>query len=189
MPKLPKKTQGAVSKSEAAKPNSGFDLIPRGKYVGTLTAVTEEDTDFGVRWVAEFSTLTHPVTGEVYPGRQWYNMPLPQDKKQVPDDYEPRQRRGQKRQSKAESWAELQDYRVSVLKAFYDALGYTEDTDTDEMVDDEAKALISINITTAKSGARKGDKFNRVGGVEAVPEDLEIPDPEDSEDEDDDSEF
>lgn len=186
MPKLAKKTQSAVSKSEAAKSNAGYDLIPRGKYIATLTAVTEEDTDFGPRWVAEFSEITNPVTGDVMPGRQWFNMPLPQDPKKVPADYEPRPRRGEKR-TKAEAWAELQEFRTSVLKAFFDAMGYTEDTDTDEMVDDEAKAQIAIIQETAKSGNRKGDRFNRVKGVEPVPEDLEIPDPE--ENEEDEGEF
>lgn len=188
MPRLAKKTQSAVSKSEAAKIGS-YDLIPRGKYVATLTAVTEEDTDFGPRWVAEWSDIT-ATTGDRYPGRQWYNMPLPQDKKKVPEDYEPRPRRGQAKQTKAESWADLQDFRASVLKAFFDAMGYTEDTDTDEMVDEEAKGLITIVQETAKSGNRKGEKFNRVKGVESVPDDLEIPDePEDDEEDDDDSEF
>ncbi len=181
MAKLAKKTQSAVSKSEAAKPQGGYDLIPRGKYVATLTAVTEEDTAFGPRWVAEFSDITNPVTGDVQPGRQWYNMPLPQDPKKVPSDYEPRARRGQPKQSKAEAWESAQEYRTSVLKAFFDAMGYTEDTDTDEMVDDEAKGLITIVQETAKSGNRKGERFNRVKGVEPVPEDMEIPDPEDAE--------
>lgn len=186
MPKLAKKTQSAVSKSEAAKPSGGYDLIPRGKYVATLSAVTEEDTDFGPRWVAEFSEITNPVTGDAQPGRQWYNMPLPQDPKKMPSDYEPRARRGEKR-TKAEAWAEMQEYRTSVLKAFFDAMGYTEDTDTDEMVDDEAKGLITIVQETAKSGNRKGERFNRVKGVEPVPDDMDIPNPEEADDED--SEF
>jgi hypothetical protein len=184
MPKLAKKTQSAVKKAEAAKPSS-YELLPRGKYVGTLAAVTEEDTDFGPRWVAEFSELTHVVSGESYPGRQWYNMPLPQDPDKVPDDFEPRQRRGQKR-SKKEAWAEMQDFRVSVLKSFFESMGYTEDTDTDEMVEEEAKAILTVVQEAAKSGARKGEKFNRVKGLEALPADFELPEPsEDDDDEDD----
>ena len=182
MPKLAGKMQKDVKGAEAAKPSGNFELIPRGKYVATLTAVTEEDSDFGVRWVAEFSEITHPTTGDKQPGRQWFNIPMPQDVKDVPDDYEPQQRRGQKKQTKAEAWASLQEYRVSTLKAFFDAMGYTEDTDTDEMVDDGAKALITISQRTAKQGARKGDRFNFVGGLEPIPEDLEIPESDDSED-------
>lgn len=184
MPKLAKKI---AKKAEQATANHGstgsFELLPRGKYYATLTAVTEQENNFNEEeWSAEFSELVHIATGKAYSGRQWLRLAMPQDPDAVPDDYEPRD----KKKSKAEAWAALQEDRYARLKAFFESLGYTADSDTDEMVEDEAKGILNVGVRTINSGARKGEKVNAVYGIEPVPDDFDPESLESDEDSDDD---
>jgi hypothetical protein len=184
MPKLAKKIAKKAEQATANHGNSGsFEPLPRGKYHATLTAVTEDQDNFGNDiWTAEFSDLQHISTGKKYGGRQWLRLQMPQDADEVPSDYEPRD----KKKSKKEAWADLQEDRYARLKAFFESLGYTADSDTDEMVDDEAKAILNIGIATIQSGERKGEKTNRIYGIEPVPEDFDPESLESDEDNDDD---
>ncbi len=174
MPKLNKKQQKAVSNADAQHGGGGFELIPAGKYLATLTAVTDGTDNFGNdRWEAEFSTITSTKDGKVYPGRQWMNLEVPQDPEAVPSDYKPRD---PKKGSSAEQWAHLQTVRNGRIRAFFESFGYTVDTDTDEMVEEEAKALITIGQRTRQQGDRKGERFNLITGIDEVPEDLDVDD-------------
>lgn len=174
MPKLDKKTQKKVGKAEAAVPrNTAFTPIKPGKYAARLTGVSEDETPWGdTQWTAEFSEI-HSLKGEKQPGRQWYRLSMPQDPDEVPESWTPRKRNGEKR-SKKEMWKDQQEYRESALKAFFDAAGYTPDSDTDEMVEDGAVMLITIRVETAQSGSKKGERVNRVTGVEPLPEGVDF---------------
>lgn len=170
MPKLNKKMTKQVKEAEIRDPGSGsFEPIPAGKYLATLVGVEERDNAFGEKsWSAEFTDLINIRTGETAPGRQWFNMDLPNET--MPDDYEPRKvKKGQTRQ---EAWDALQQVRASQIHAFFEALGYEVDSDTDEMIDE--KAILVVGIRTIQSGTRKGERTNFVRGILAVPDDLDI---------------
>ena len=176
MPKLDKKTQKRVEKAEPIV-GGNFEPLPVGKYVGTLSKVEAQATNAGgSMWVAEFTDL-HSLDGTTYPGRQWYNLNLP-DYGEMPADYRPK--RGTK--SPEEAWEIAQSLAEGRLKAFFEAFGYTVDSDTDEMIGE--RCLVHVGRRTIQQGPRKGEITNQVNGVEALPDDL---DPEDfSSDEDDD---
>lgn len=150
MPKLSAKHRKAVKKAEAV--SSEFQPLVPGKYVAELSGVEAKMSGNGnPMWVAEFVEI-HNLDGEKQPGRQWYNLNLPTTD-EPPADYE----KGE------EKWLQYQRLCEGRLKAFFEAFGYTEDSDTDEMIGD--RVVLQIGVRTIQNGARAGEKTNSVNGV------------------------
>lgn len=155
MPKLAAKVRKQVEKAEAV--SGGFEPLTPGKYVAELSDVEARTSNAGApMWVAEFTEI-HDLDGERQPGRQWYNLMLPQDK--MPEDYQPKS--GKK--SPEEAWEAYQNLSKGRLKAFFEAFGYTVDSDTDEMIGE--RCVIQVGVRTIQSGARAGEQTNQVNGV------------------------
>lgn len=155
MAKLNAKDRKKVAKAEA---NSGeFQPYPPGKYIGALSEVEVKTSGNGnPMWNVTFTDIT-TLDGESMPGRQWYTLMLPQDK--MPEGYTPRN----SKKSPEDAWATYQDLTAGRIKAFFEAFGYSEDSDTDEMIGD--KVILQIGIETIQQGAKKGQKTNRVNAV------------------------
>lgn len=167
MPKLEKKLAKQVEKTA---PTHGFALLTPGKYFGTLAAVTvETDRNDTTVWACEFKDLFQVESREPASGRQWLRISHPND--DVPEGKDPKK------------WATAQELNAGRLAAFFEAFGYTPDSDTDEMIGE--KAILTIGIRTIQQGARTGEKVNDVKDIEAIPEDEEAPEAEDSGSDDD----
>lgn len=150
MPKLAAKDRKKVAKAEAV--SGGFEPLKPGKYIAELTEVEAKKSAAGnPMWVAEFQSIT-TLDGDEKPGRQWYNLNLPTSDT-PPDGYE----KGE------EKWAQYQGLCAGRIKAFFEAFGYTEDSDTDEMIGD--RVVLQIGIRTIQNGDRKGESTNTVNGV------------------------
>lgn len=150
MPKLAAKDRKKVDAAEAS--SGGFEPIKPGKYRATLSGVESKTSSNGnPMWTAEFTDIT-ALDGTKQPGRQWMNMMLPTSDT-PPDNYT----------KGAEKWAQYQALCAGRIKAFYEAFGYTVDSDTDEMVGEDA--IIQIGIRTIQNGARAGEKTNEVNGI------------------------
>lgn len=150
MPKLAAKDRKKVEKAE---PVSGeFKPLKPGKYVAELAAVEAKASGAGnPMWVAEFQEI-HNLEGEKQPGRQWYNLNLPTTV-DMPEGYT----KGQ------EKWETYQALCAGRLKSFFEAFGYTTDSDTDEMIGD--RVVIILGIRTIQNGERAGEQTNSVNGV------------------------
>lgn len=150
MPKLNAKLKKKVEKAEAV--TGEFEPLKAGKYIGTLSEVEAKNSAAGnPMWVAEFTDLEN-LDGDTQPGRQWYNLNLPTSDT-PPDYYE----KGE------EKWVQYQRMCEGRLKAFFEAFGYTVDTDTDEMVGEQC--VLIIGVRTIKTGERAGERTNSVNGV------------------------
>ncbi len=155
MPKLAAKVAKKVAKAEAS--SGEFQPLPPGKYLATLTEVEAKKSNAGApMWVAEFEDITNS-DDEVQPGRQWYNLMLPQDK--MPEDYKPKR----SKKSPEEAWESYQELCHGRLKAFFEAFGYSTDSDTDEFIGEQC--VLQIGIRTIQNGARAGEKTNSVNAV------------------------
>lgn len=153
MPKLSARDRKKVEKSEAV--GGGFEPLKPGKYVATLSGVEAKKSAAGnPMWVAEFDNI-HNLDGEKQPGRQWYNLNLPTTDT-PPDGYE----------KGAEKWAQYQALCAGRIKAFFEAFGFTEDSDTDEMIGEQI--VLQIGVRTIQNGARVGEATNSVNGVAAL---------------------
>lgn len=158
MPKLAAKDRKKVEKAEAA--TGEFALIPPGKYVAELMEVEARTSAAGnPLWVAVFTKITGQ-DGTEYPGRQWFNINLPISD-QRPDGWKPGPRNREQDPDKA--WASYQAFVAANVRAFFDAFGYTPDSDTDEMVGE--RAVIRIGQRTIQSGNRAGEESNQVTAV------------------------
>jgi len=165
MPKLSKKLTKSVAKAEALQ---GFSLIEPGKYFAKLKDVEVRETNAGgTMWVAVWHDIRHVKTGKKVPGQQWQNLNLPMDT--MPEGYT----KGE------EKFKQAQDISAGRLKAFFEALGYEVDSDTDEMIGEVA--VIQIAVRTISSGSRQGEKANEVNGVESAEEFGDIPESDDDE--------
>lgn len=162
MPKLAAAVRKKVEKAEAIK--GGFEVLKPGKYVAELSAVEAKESGNGnPMWAIEFTEI-HDLDGERYPGRQFYNLNLPQAK--MPEGYT-----GKGKGSPEENWANYQRMCEGRLKGFFEAFGYSVDSDTDEMIGE--RALLTIGVRTINNGPRTGERANSVNGVEPVPDDFE----------------
>jgi hypothetical protein len=158
MPKLNKKMAAAA---EAAEISTGdFPLLDPGYYYVQLAEVEVKDGNFAPRWSAVLSNIHHAETLAEIPGRQWYNINVPGDGP-APANYT----KGDK------TWANFQAMSLSQLHGFFEAFGYSTDSDTDEMVGEWAKAKVVIK--TIDGGARKGEKTNEVRSLVPVEEDFD----------------
>ena len=158
MPKLAAKDRKKVEKAEAA--TSEFPLIPPGKYMAELTGVEARTSNAGnPMWVAEFRSITG-ADGTTYPGRQWLIINLVTSDER-PDGWKP----GPKNriQDPDEAWVSYQQFLASQIKSFFEAFGFTPDSDTDEMIGE--RAIIQIGQRTIQSGTRAGEQANQVNGI------------------------
>lgn len=139
-------------KVKAAKAVSGsFEPLKPGKYFADLREVEPKVSGNGnAYWNIQFENIRN-MGGEKQPGRQFYTLMLPID--EMPEDYE----KGE------EKWEQYQSLTEGRIKAFFEAFGYTVDSDTDEMIGDTA--IIQVGIETIQRGARAGEKTNRVNAV------------------------
>lgn len=150
MPKLAAKDRKKVEKAEAV--TGEFPVWPAGKYIAELTEVEAKASAAGnPMWVAEFQNFTNSE-GEVMPGRQWYNLNLPTSDT-PPDGYE----KGE------EKWLQYQGLCSGRIKAFFEAFGYTVDSDTDEMIGD--RVVVQIGIRTIQKGEKAGQQTNTINAV------------------------
>lgn len=150
MPKLAAKDRKKVEKAEAT--SGEFKPLKPGKYVAELSAVEAKNSSAGnPMWVAEFQEI-HDLDGEKQPGRQWYNLNLPTTV-DPPEGYT----------KGAEKWAQYQGLCAGRIKSFFEAFGYTVDSDTDEMIGD--RVVIILGIRTIQNGERAGQQTNSVNGV------------------------
>jgi len=157
MPKLNAAAAKAVEQTEAVH-GGGFELLKPGKYLGQLTEVSvrENPDKYGAaQWSAEFQNLHSIETREPVSGRQWLNLTMPLGKK-APANYE----------NGAEKWEKYQAMVKGRLAAFFEAFGYTPDSDTDEMLLEWA--VITVGVQTIQQGPKQGEKRNVVNDIESL---------------------
>lgn len=172
MPKLAKKHQKAAAAADI--PGGGFTLLEPGKYIARLSKVEAKTSQAGNPvWNAEFDEITG-LDGESYPGRQWLNLNLPIDT--MPDTYRP----DDDEATRVKKWDSYQALSAGRLHGFFEAFGFTVDSDTDEMIGE--KALLTIGIGTIQRGPKAGDETNQVNHIEPLGD-------VDASDDDDDDEF
>lgn len=163
MAKLNKKMAKAIDATEASTGGS-FELLPNGKYLTQLLEVEVQThpnfPDHVVVWNASFTNLRTFKDGKKYPGRQWLRLNVIVDET-MPANY----------QKEEKKWQQFVSISNGSLKAFFENMGYSTDSDTDEMIDEPA--LLNIATRTMQSGARAGEKANEVKGVIALPEDFD----------------
>lgn len=169
MPKLDKKTAGTVEKEDAVH-GGDFAPIKPGKYLARLSEVEVQD-DLNkydaAQWSAEFDNLRSlEDLDEPVPGRQWLRLTLP-----TSNTPHPAYEKG------PTQWEKYQKMLRGRLKAFFEAFGYTSDSDTDEMIGEWA--VITVAIETAQAGKREGQPVNVVKDITEVPEDIDIPEIDD----------
>jgi hypothetical protein len=156
MPKLAAKDRKKVEKAEAT--TGGFEPIKPGKYIAELHEVEAKVSNNGnPMWVAEFHEI-HDLDGEKVPGRQWYQMMLPTTDT-PPDGYTP----GGKEKDPAKAWKMYQDLCSGRIKAFFEAFGYTPDSDTDEMIGE--RVVLQIAVRTIQNGPKAGEQGNEVKNI------------------------
>lgn len=150
MPKLDKTMLKAVESAEVT--TGEFSLIEPGRYFATLAKVEVRDANYGgTQWSCEFHDITD-INGQKQPGRQWLNLNLPVAGA-MPATYT----------NGEDKWQKFQAVSAARLKQFFEAFGYTTDSDTEEMIGEQA--VIEIEIRTIQSGPRRGEQVN---GVKAV---------------------
>lgn len=150
---MPKLDATLLKVVETADTSAGeFTLIEPGRYFATLQKVEVLDANYGgSRWSAEFGEITS-VEGKRLPGRQWYNLNLPVAG-EMPATYG----------NGEDKWQKFQAVSASKMKQFFEAFGYTSDSDTDEMIGE--KAVIEIEIRTIQNGPRRGESVNGIKNV------------------------
>ncbi|ALY09449.1 hypothetical protein FDH59_gp46 [Arthrobacter phage Joann] len=158
MPKLPKKAAAAVETAEAV--SGDFPLLDPGYYYCQLHSVEVQDGNYAPQWNATFENLHKKATLEKVSGKQFHRMNVVTEEK-APANYT----NGDKK------WAGFLSMSQGQLKSFFEAFGYTPDSDTDEMIGEWV--TIKVGIETIQGGARKGEKTNRVKALEAVPDDFD----------------
>lgn len=153
MPKLAAKDRKKVQKAEAV--GGGFEPLKPGKYVAELSNVEAKNSAAGnPMWVAEFTEI-HNLDGEKQPGRQWYNLNLPTTN-EPPEGYT----------KGAEKWEQYQNLCAGRIKAFFEAFGFTVDSDTDELIGE--RVVLQIGVRTIQNGDRAGEQTNSVNGVQPL---------------------
>lgn len=157
MPKLPKKE--AKRTSEAEEVRDGFEPLPAGKYIATLSAVEDKiaQSSGAPMWGIEMEDL-YDLEGNEQPGRQFSNLTLPGDD-EMPDDYTGNPR---SKKSLEDQWTSRNDFLRSKIKQFFTAFGFTTDSDTDEMIGE--RCVIQLTIETIGAGKRAGQLGNQIAG-------------------------
>lgn len=157
MAKLAAKDRKKAEKAQAV--TGEFKPLPAGKYVAELLEVeTKVSGNGNAYWNAQFNEI-HNMQGEKQPGRQFYRLMLPIDK--MPADYKAETTLSDA--EKAEKWEVYQSLTAGRIKAFFEAFGYSLDSDTDEMIGD--RCILQIGIRTIQQGERAGQLTNEVNAV------------------------
>lgn len=179
MPKLDKKMAKATSEAEEVV--DGFEPLPAGKYIAELGGVEDRiaQSSGAAMWGIEMTELVD-LEGNPQPGRQFTNLVLPGDDKKIPDNYEGPAKGLKKGQTLEEAWKARNDFLRSKIKQFFEAFGYTTDSDTDEMIGE--RCVIALSVETIGAGKRKGQLGNQITGFYT----LDSVDHEDAEDAEDD---
>ena len=173
MPKLPKNAVKTVDDAEIT--NISYDPIEPGRYLARLLEVNvRENTDKydQTMWSATFDNLHSLTNGEPVSGLQWFNLTVPSGSNKVHPAYE----------NSPQKWATYQNLTAGRMKSFFEAMGYTVDSDTDEMIGEYA--ILTVAIRTIQKGARQGQLTNEVTGIASMEdagvtlEDFGIPDTE-----------
>lgn len=161
---MPKLDNATATQVQNVEPFDGeYEPLAPGKYLAKLAKVEirENKNKYDlVMWNAEFEDL-HTLDGRKASGRQWLTLTLPGGDK-------PHAAYG----NGAEKWLSYQNVLRSRLAAFFEAFGYSPDSDTDEMVGEWA--LITVGIETIQAGVKQGQKTNRVNSIEPVPAGVDL---------------
>ncbi|WAB10093.1 hypothetical protein SEA_JUMBOSET_45 [Arthrobacter phage Jumboset] len=167
MPKLNKKLAAAVETAEVV--SGDFPLLDNGYYYAQLGDVEVQDGNYAPVWNATLENLHKQSTNEKASGKQWLRLNVVSDEK-APASYT----NGDKK------WASFHSMSQGQLRGFFEAFGYTPDSDTDEMRGEWA--LIKVGTRIISSGDRKGEKVNEVKSIGPVPDDFDSTElvPEDS---------
>jgi hypothetical protein len=155
MPKLPPTISKQVDTAETSN-TDGYALIEPGRYFATLMDVEVKDGKYGPQWSAVFSEITQADGGTIS-GRQWYNLNIPVDG-HMPSNY----------LNGEDKWTKFQEVNRSRMKQFFEAFGFTTDSDTDEMIGEIV--AIDIEIRTIQNGPRTGERVNSVKAVRPATE-------------------
>lgn len=160
MAKLAVKDRKKAAKAEAV--GGGFEPIPAGKYVASLSEVEAKDSQAGnPLWNITYVDI-EDMDGESVPGRQWFTLMMLQD--EMPSTYKPSASALKKADGDVEvAWANYQEFVAGRIKGWFEAHGYDLTTDTEEMIGE--KVILQIGIETIQSGPKKGEKTNRVNAV------------------------
>lgn len=151
MPKLDAQMAKAVAETEVTTGGGEYSLIEPGRYFATVSNIEAREGRYGPQWSVEFNEITSADNNR-QPGRQWYNLNIPVDGHMSPNY-----------QNGEDKWEKFQAVNRSRLNQFFAALGYTTDSDTDEMVGE--RAVIEIEIRTIQNGPRTGERVNSVKSV------------------------
>lgn len=157
MPKLAKKAQKKVKDAEI--PANGFEPLPIGKYIATLAGVEDKiaQSSGAAMWGVEMEDI-QDLEGNEQPGRQFTNLVLAGEDDEIPEDWEPRSLR--KGQTREDAWANRNAFLNGKVKEFFEAFGYSVDSDTDEMVGE--RCVIKVSQQTITGGKRKGELGNQI---------------------------
>lgn len=185
MPKLTAAQAKGITKVEPELGRPGFEPLPTGRYVGRLSDVTAKmSKNNNPIWNVEWDNI-RGLDGEEFGGRQFYTLNFPTSAKRPAGWGE--DNAASKKKSPDERWADYQTSCKARLHGFFTAHGYTTDTDTDEMINDEAECILEIGQETQREGARAGQLRNVINGF--LPLDEETAAAAASEDDEDDDEF
>ena len=149
MPKLNKQAYEAVNNAEEF--SGDFSPLEPGKYVGVLIEVDVQEHPNHANvmvWNAIFAEI-HDLEGNKKPGRQWHRLNVILDRK-MPATY----------QKDQETWDKFVGVSDAQVKGFFTSMGYTVDSDTDEMIGEAV--ILKLGIRTIQSGQRAGEKANNV---------------------------
>lgn len=158
MPKLDKKAQKRAA--EAPEPTTGFEPLPAGKYVATLANVESRvaQSSGADMWGVEMEEL-YDLEGNEQTGRQFTNLVLVGDGK-MPDDYKGPARGLKKGQTLEDAWKARCEFLDGKIAQFFNAFGYSMDSDTDEMIGE--RCIIELSVETINAGKRKGQLGNQI---------------------------
>lgn len=162
MPKLATRIQKFVEKQEASFGFS-FEPIPVPKVIGKLAEVREEEGEFSTQWIAVFGDLVD-LAGKSWGGTLQYRMTLPGGSK-PPAGWSP-YIGGVKDENasaavRADEWKKQIEKQAAKLKGFFEIVGYSSDSDTDEVIGEK----YGLNISIRPSRKDPTKKFNQVDGL------------------------
>lgn len=152
---MPKLNKNQVQAASQADPVGSFEPLTPGIYTATLAEVevrpNQNHPDHFGTWVFEFDNI-QDAEGNKKPGRLWYNVQVITDES-MPGSYA-------KGPAKWEQFVSLSWGR---LRSFFENMGFTVDSDTDEMIG-EVGAL-RVGMRTIQNGPRAGEQTNEVTDV------------------------
>ncbi len=158
MPKLNANQVKAVEKVAPVTSNS-FEPLPEGWYVAALKDVEAKTSAAGnPMWAVEWDKI-RDLDGGDQAGRQFFNLNFPSKLKA---DWKP------EIADREDRWAKYQERCKGQIHAFFLAHGFTVDSDTDEMLGEDA--LIHLVIKTQQQGKNAGRLQNEVDGFKPVNE-------------------